>query len=73
MSVSILFVCTNFRYQNVTVLEEKGDKCTAELYLETGENISVKCRSGQWQYTPLHREKTIVSDVSEVSADIFHS
>ena len=57
----------------MTVLEEKGDKCTAELYLETGENISVKCRSGQWQYIPLHREKTIVSDVSEVSADIFHS
>ena len=54
------------RYQNLTVLEEKGEKCSAELYLKTGENITVKCQPGQWQYHPLHGEKTIVSEVSEL-------
>ncbi|KAK7087407.1 organic cation transporter protein-like [Littorina saxatilis] len=50
------------RYLNETVFEERGDKCTTKLYLETGENITVKCRPGQFQYNPSRGEKTIVSE-----------
>nr|KAG5698784.1 hypothetical protein BaRGS_032203 [Batillaria attramentaria] len=49
------------KYQNVTVLEEVGDKCESTLYLEDNKNITVSCGKGQWTFNPEFGETTIVS------------
>ncbi|XP_076452740.1 solute carrier family 22 member 13-like [Babylonia areolata] len=56
-------------YKNLTVLQEWKGKCSSELYLETGENITVKCQAGQWKYSPLHGENSIVSEWDLVCED----
>ncbi|KAL8562536.1 hypothetical protein ACOMHN_045801 [Nucella lapillus] len=57
------------RYNNVTVLVEYPGQCRSQLYLDTGENVSVVCQPGQWQYTPVHGEHSIVSEWDLVCED----